>query len=258
MSRSCSALTFRGTASSAPPRYTASAAPQNRPDSASRKCGKPGCTSNDGGSIAVYSELGRRKLTNRRLFFVILVLAFAILLGCDTVLIYKFNEFEPKFGPLFNFTIAVIVDVLLAAAPAGVLTAARSFFRRSRTTFFVTLAIVVVASAFLTNSDAFKTWNARRAVRYVYWRNFAAGRKPLPTLESLEKPRTQLVLHGLIQLHTDPWGHPYHYELINDIMTDHPHRKNWDVGWAFWSNGPNGIDDGQNKKDDIDITNSGL
>jgi len=197
-------------------------------------------------------------VTTRNIFFGVGVAAYLILLACDVTLIYRFNEFEPKFGPGFKLGIAVVGDLVIAVAIAALVLSARAVWNRSRIVFVVVLALPVLGLTVYARSNSFKTWNARRAVRYVYWRNFHQGRRPLPSIHALEHPRLQLLLHGFIQLHNDPWGHPYHYELINDVGAAHPHRENWDVDWAFWSNGPDGIDDGTKKRDDIDVTNSGL
>ena len=186
------------------------------------------------------------------------VVAFVTLFVRDLVLIVVFGEFEPQFSLTFNITVTAIFDAAIAV-PLGFLLffLARSLRGHTNATVCLLVAGVVGGLAWVNFAPTGKRWRAKRAVRYVYWRNFEAE-QPLPSLDAFKRPRLQALLHGFVDLETDPWGRPYRYELISDTELDHPHRQNWDIGWAFWSNGPDGLDDGHNRRDDIDVTNSGL
>lgn len=191
------------------------------------------------------------------LFSIAAIAFFAALMLRDLVLIYRFGEYEPKFGPMFNVVTAAVLNVVIAAGAAVCVVLLGVSARISKLLPVILVAATLGGILFFVRSERGKYWHARRAVRYVYWRNFHA-RNPLPNIRAFETPRVQMLLNGFTQLRRDPWRNPFNYELISDVMADHPHRKNWDIEWAFWSNGPDGEDDGHDKRNDVDITNAGL
>jgi fatty acid desaturase len=192
-----------------------------------------------------------------RIAALVSLVAFGLLLFRSYLLVNYFGEYEPKFGKGMSLALAALGDAIVAAVVLGLAFLATLAAIWSRALSVLGAALVLLACAATLLSPGWKRASARRAVRYVYWRNFHAGR-PLPAIHALEQPRLETLLHGITGLARDPWGRPYHYELLPDTAADHPHRKNWDIQWAFWSTGPNGLDDGDTKRDDIDVTNSGL
>jgi len=191
--------------------------------------------------------------------WIIISATFAVLLACDLLLIYYFDEYEPEY-PIYSVIGAFILDLILTVLFAGPLIIAVEIGRRSKRLLAVYIGVLLLAFGIFTTFDTYKHWAARRVVQHVYWHNsYRAfhGKQSFTDLTQFEQPRWHLLLHGFTQLKNDPWGHPYHYELTPESV-DHPHRKNWYANWVFWSNGPDGRDDGHQKHDDIDITNAGL
>jgi len=190
--------------------------------------------------------------------WITIVTTFALLLAHDLILIFFFDEYEPKFGRSASATFAAIGNGVLTLLLGAPLIIAVEIGRRSKLQLAIGLGILLLAFGIFTTFDTYKAWAARRAVQHVYWHNVHRSfdsKEPFTDLQEFERPRYHLWLHGLTQIRTDPWGRPYHYQLISG-SGDHPHRRTWDVNWLFWSDGPDGEDDGNDKHDDIDITNS--
>lgn len=233
------------------------------------------------------------------------------LLGPSLVLIFAFDEYEPKFPRAYTVTVAVVVagvaallgtiayfvglrrgivdpppgplslwfagalvavatnmalgdDILIIVAVLVLASAAVALGQKLTQPLFAAVAIMValvtVTTALVLTLDVAGGWYAKRCVRYVYWRNFheqVAHGAPLPDLDSLSSPALRRLLHGVVSVKTDPWFKTFHY-LVVPRNAEHPHKANWDVEGLFWSNGPDGVDDGYSKRDDIDVTNSGL
>jgi hypothetical protein len=233
------------------------------------------------------------------------------LLGQALLLIFAFDEYEPKFARAYTVTVAVVAagviallgtiayraglrhgivhpspallslwfagallavatnmalgdDILLIVAVLVIASAVVALGQKLTEPLLAAATIVVtlvtVTAALVLTLDIAGGWYAKRCVRYVYWRNFheqVIHGAPLPTLDSFSTPPAQRLLHGVVSVKTDPWFNPFHY-LVVARTAEHPHKGHWDVEGIFWSNGPNGIDDGSDKRDDIDVTNSGL
>jgi hypothetical protein len=159
---------------------------------------------------------------------------------------------------LFDTWIVFVAAITLPALAATVLALQYRFGWRGSV---AAAAATLVLAATLDRTDSVRAWRARKAVRYIYWRNFehfGQYSRPVESLESLNREPVRRWLHGVSDLSRDPWGNPLQYELLDDWHSPHPHRLNWDIRFAVWSNGPNGVDDGHARVDDVDVTNSGL
>jgi hypothetical protein len=179
---------------------------------------------------------------------------YAALLAQDLIFIYLFDEYEPKFGKGGSSIFAAIGNGVLTLFLGAPVIVAVEIGRRSKVKLAAGLGVLLLAFGIFSTFDTYKSWAARRAVRHVYMHN-SYVEQPFTRLQQFEQPIWHLWLHGFPQLTNDPWGRPFHYESVPKDAK-HPHLGTWNPIYVFWSDGPDGRDDGYNKHDDIDITNS--